>query len=270
MNLKDCLRQLLPSRVRPWRIFRGPLRGSYLVTSWRDYPTGILGHAEPGLIGWFAKRVKPGETWLDLGANYGYTSLALCRHVGKSGRVFAFEPLLTTAGHLASTKAANQLSHLTVVPLAIGDAGELTLVHVRTWKGMAQPVAETPRGAWLEPILCVALDKIWDRLCGPDHTISGIKIDVEGMEREVLRGMTGILRKYKPKLVIEIHQSRGVDLPTVDPILREAGYNPDGCLVDPAPDGDRNYEFVVDQDSPESGSSGQWPEGFLDSRTSLA
>jgi hypothetical protein len=39
-------------------------------------------------------RVKPG----DIGAHYGYTAIALCKLVGPSRRVFAFEPMLKTAG----------------------------------------------------------------------------------------------------------------------------------------------------------------------------
>lgn len=245
MNLKERLRRWLPARVRPRRIVGGPLRGKFLVTSWRDYPTGIWGRAEPGLIDWFARMAKPGETWLDVGANYGYTSLALSQHVGRSGRVFAFEPLLSTAGHLASTREANRLSQLTVVPLAIGDDRVITAMNVPTWKGMAQPVADAPRDRWCEPILCIALDSLWTHLCGADDTISGIKIDVEGMERKALAGMMGILRKHKPKLVIEIHRSRGVDLPVLEPILREAGYDPAGAPVEAVLNLDANYEFNV-------------------------
>jgi len=249
MNLKEGLRQLLPARVRPWRIVGGPLRGKLLVTSWRDYPTGIWGHAEPALIDWFARKVKPGETWLDVGANYGYTSLALCHHVGETGRVFAFEPLLSTAGHLVSTRSANRASQLTIVPLALGDTVDITSVNVPTWKGMAQPAAETQPGAWVEPILSIALDSLWTHISGLDETISGIKIDVEGMERQALAGMLDILRKHKPKLVVEIHRSRGVDLPILEPILREAGYDPAGALVGADLRSDGNYEFNVTSES---------------------
>ena len=240
------------------------------MTSWHDYPAALLGYAESGLLAWFAKTVRPGETWLDLGAHYGYTSMALCHHVGKTGRVFAFEPLLTTAGHLSSTREANRLSQLTVVPFALSSSEEITSARVQIRKAMAQPAAALSSRAWVETIYCIALDKIWDRLCGPVDTISGIKIDVEGMESEVLRGMIGILRKHRPRLVVEIHRSRGVELETVAPILREAGYDPGGCLLEPTSDADRSYEFAVDRDSSEAESARQWPERLVKSTTSLA
>ena len=223
----------------------GPLSGKYLVTSWHDYPSGILGRAEPALIGWFGRSARPGETWLDLGAHYGYTTLALCQLVGGSGRVFAFEPLLTTVGYLAATRSVNRLDQLTIVPLAVGDDKEITPVNVSTRKGMAQPKHREADGNWLDTIYCVALDKIWTRLCGNDETISGIKMDVEGMEIEVLKGMMGILRKHRPKLVIEVHVSRGVRLADLTAVLREAGYNEEGHPIEMDAEAiDKSYEFA--------------------------
>jgi len=134
---------------------------------------------------------------------------------------------------------------------------------------MAQSSDVAPNHAWVEAIYCIALDTVWDRLCGPVDTISGIKIDVEGMECEVLRGMMGILRKHKPRLVIEIHKSRGIELETVAPILREAGYDPGGYVLEPASDLDRNYEFAVDQEGSETRSVRQSSERYSKSSTSL-
>src|SRR5205814_10611463 len=99
------------------RIRRGPLRGSRLGTSWRDYPAALLGYTEGPLLRWLAANAGPGETWLDVGAHYGYTALVLSRLVGPEGRVFAFEPVPETAGCLAATRARNRLAQLTVLPL---------------------------------------------------------------------------------------------------------------------------------------------------------
>jgi len=215
------------------------------MTSWHDYPSGILGRAEPALIDWFKKSARPRETWLDLGAHYGYTTLALCQLVGGSGRVFAFEPLLSTVGHLAATRSLNQLAQLTIVPFAVGDTEEITPVSVSPRKGMAQPTGPEGEGRWLDTVYCIALDKIWNRLCGSDETISGIKMDVEGMEVEVLKGMIGILRKHRPKLVIEVHASRGVHLASLAPLLREAGYDGEGRPIETSTEAaDRSYEFA--------------------------
>lgn len=246
-RMRELARKVLPSTIRPRRIVGGPLRGYRLTTSWHDYPSGIAGRAEPHLVSWLATAVRSGETWLDVGAHYGYTSLTLCRLVGETGRVFAFEALLRTAGHLATTRAVNHLRQLTVVPLGLSDASELSVVKVETWKGMAQPVSlpdvYRPDAAPPEPIYHISLDSIWPALDATGGVISGAKIDVEGMEVDVLLGMRSCLRKYKPKLVIEVHGSRSIRLEDVVKILQEAGYDPAGRPLEPPTRQDRNYEF---------------------------
>src|SRR5206468_10103171 len=97
-SLKEYFRRFLPKTVRPHRILAGRLRGLRIVTSWHDYPGAILGRTERPLLDWFERNVRAGETWLDVGAHYGYTAIALSRLVGLRGRVFAFEPVVATAG----------------------------------------------------------------------------------------------------------------------------------------------------------------------------
>ncbi|MCL4410138.1 MAG: hypothetical protein M1356_07500, partial [Gammaproteobacteria bacterium] len=118
-SLKTSVRRFLPRQVGQQRIWNGLLKGYSIVTSWHDYPAAILGYTERPLLTWFTQNVRPGETWLDIGAHYGYTAIALCRLVGNTGRVYAFEPLLSTAGYLAQTRVLNQFSQLTVVPFAL-------------------------------------------------------------------------------------------------------------------------------------------------------
>ena len=85
MNTKSLVRELLPRRHVAHRIMSGPLRGMRIVTSWHDYPAAILGYTERKLTDWLLANARPGETWLDVGANCGYTSLALSRAVGPEG-----------------------------------------------------------------------------------------------------------------------------------------------------------------------------------------
>src|SRR5579871_1370118 len=95
---KERIRQFLPKTLKGHRIRRGFLQGSVIFTSWRDYPGAIRGTTEAPLLEWFQRNVQPGETWLDIGAHYGYTALALAKLVGATGRVVAFEPVIASAG----------------------------------------------------------------------------------------------------------------------------------------------------------------------------
>src|SRR5256885_1832897 len=149
-SLKAHVRQFLPRSTRPHRVLAGPLRGASIYTSWHDYPGAILGTTEKPLLDWFARNVSPGETWLDIGAHYGYTAIALSRLVGPAGRVFAFEPVLATAGCIARTRELNQLHQLRVVPLALGSGSALETTLLPLVRGMAD--STIARGAWEEPI----------------------------------------------------------------------------------------------------------------------
>jgi FkbM family methyltransferase len=223
-RLKHLLRRALPRALSPQRILGGPLRGRQIVTSWHDYPAAILGRTERPLLDWFARNVCAEETWLDVGAQYGYTALALCGLVGPKGRVFAFEPMVRTAGCLAETGRLNRMEQLVAVPLALAAPDTLELRQLPAVRGMVD--STLARGGWQETFLAARLDWLWPRLCGNAPKIDGIKMDTQGMELEALRGMRELLVAHRPKLVVEIH--RGVRREEVFALLAGAGYPAQG------------------------------------------
>jgi FkbM family methyltransferase len=245
--LKDCLRRILPRAIAPHRILGGPLRGNALVTSWHDYPAAILGRTEVPLLHWFERNVRLGETWLDVGSHYGYTAIGLCRLVGHGGRVYAYEPMVATAGCVARARALNKCRQLTVVPAALGNCPDVSAGCLPTVRGMIDSTVECD--AFEESFLVASLDWLWPRISGSDNRIDGVKIDVQGMEVEVLKGMTTILRRCKPKLAIELH--RGVARHEVLDLLSAVGYPRPGAPIEPlagesAPlyADDRSYAFL--------------------------
>lgn len=229
-TLNAVIRAGLPRGVRRQRILGGPLRGKWIVTSWHDYPAAILGYTERPLLNWFAANVKPGETWLDIGAHYGYTAIALARLVGGAGRVFAFEPMQSTAGYLAQTRALNQFSQLTVVPFALAAPDTLTTSRLPVVRGMVDSTI-AKNEAWYETILVARLDWLWQRIAGDQLRVHGVKIDVQGMELEVLRGMTNLLAQQKPRLIVEVHV--GVDRACLLDFIEHAGYARRGTPIEP-------------------------------------
>jgi FkbM family methyltransferase len=248
-RIKAVLRGLLPRAVRPQRILWGPLRGFRIVTSWHDYPGAIFGRTEQALLGWFAEHICPGETWLDVGAHYGYTAIALCRLVGSRGRVFAFEPEIRTAGHLAHTRDLNQLAQLTVVPFGLGRPDSIEMKRLPVVRGMIDRTASAD-GNSLSELVVTRLDWLWNHICGDQPRIDGIKIDVQGMEIETLEGMSTLLREFKPHLILEVH--RGVDRRELLDLMGSVGYAQRGEPVapelgesDPLYLDDRSYYFAT-------------------------
>lgn len=248
-HLKEGLRRFLPRSLKRHRILSGPLRGSAIVTSWHDYPAAILGRTERGLLDCFAKHVGKGETWLDIGAHYGYTAVALCKLVSPSGRVFAFEPMLNTAGCIARSRFHNHLPHLTVIPMALANCPDVSVDSLQTTRGMIDSTLQNSAG-FKEPFMVSRLDWLWPRISGSDPNIHGVKIDVQGMEMQVLDGMAGLIREYRPKLFVEIH--RGVSRPKLLDVIASLGYTPCGVAVEPLPGesapiyaDDRTYLFTT-------------------------
>jgi FkbM family methyltransferase len=235
--LKSQIRRLLPCSIRPHAILAGPLSGASIYTSWHDYPGAILGTTEKPLLEWFQRNVSPGETWLDIGAHYGYTAIALCRLVGTAGRVIAFEPVLSTAGCIARTRELNSLRQLQVVPLGLGACPAIETRRLPLVRGMADSTIS--RGAWEEPISVVSFDSVWRFLSEQNPAVHGVKIDVQGMELDVIEGMRHTLLSQHPKLIVEFHS--GVDRAHALELLSACGYNGPGSPIDPTA-GEPSYQ----------------------------
>jgi FkbM family methyltransferase len=244
--LKASIRRLLPKRYTPHQILSGPLHGMRIVTSWNDYPSAILGYNESALLQWLGCNVRAGETWLDIGAHYGYTAMAMARSVGLKGRVFAFEPMLSTAGCVVRSTSINKLAQVTIVPIGLGSPTQLEIRRIQTTRGMAD---STLRGGCDEATIFVAsLDWLWPQICGGDSRIDGAKIDVQGMEIEVLRGMAELLKRSRPRLAVEVHER--VDREALLGLLESCGYERDATPIEPVAGetsarylSNRSYEF---------------------------
>jgi len=246
-GMKGLIRHALPRAIRPRRIRGGPLRGTWLVTSWHDYPAGILGRTEGPLLDWFSKEVRPGDTWIDVGAHYGYTAFALSRLVGMGGRVYAFEPVTATAGSVDQGRLLNRFDQLTVLPMGLGAPNTLEMRRLPLTRGMADATRAGSVPAHVD-VAFARFDWVWAIVNGGNDTIHGIKIDVQGMELEVLDGMRDALRHWRPRVVIELHA--GVSRERVVRLLSDAGYSGEASAIDPAEGestsrllDDRSYAF---------------------------
>jgi FkbM family methyltransferase len=258
-RIKSYLRTLLPRAIREHLILAGSLRGCRIVTSWHDYPAAILGRTERPLLEWFTKNVNLGETWLDMGAHYGYTAIALSRLVGQQGRVFAFEPMVSTAGCLARTRQLNDFPQLIILPLGLAAPGTLEMKQLPVTRGMVDSTLCRKEGGrkkaeggrqkderqavWQETIMVARFDWLWQQICGKNERIDGVKIDVQGMEIEVLQGMLETLRRQRPKLVVEVHT--GVDRKELLDLIETVGYSRKAMPIEPV-EGEVEPQYVND------------------------
>jgi len=168
----------------------------------RDYVQSQLfltGQWEPTVGNTITKLLRPGDVFIDVGANIGYLSLVGAKAVDANGLVLAFEPLLENVALLIENIKTNHVQNVVVISIACDTVvGVTKIYHGPFWsvgQSSIRPVSESSTIVWSAPL---------DTLIAGD--ISGrvrlVKIDVEGAEWNVLRGMTAILRQPSPPCVI--------------------------------------------------------------------
>jgi FkbM family methyltransferase len=139
--------------------------------------------------------LRPGDRFVDVGANIGLYTLLAASVVGPGGRVVAFEPGLVPAERLRETCAINQLQNIELVRCAVGEqAGELLFE-----AGDEDATAHISVGAGptRTQVSVVRLDEFL-----PDVPYAMAKFDIEGYEPLALRGMKRLLAAGNPPVFL--------------------------------------------------------------------
>jgi FkbM family methyltransferase len=183
-----------------------PAAGQHLLKrlyyAWR-IRTGTFRSAEPEyqLI---RTLLREGDHVLDVGANVGHYTLAFSLLVGACGRVFALEPFPDTFSLLAANVRLFPFENVTLFNLAASDASRLVPMVVPTSDGSPDYyTARISKEGQGKTIFSCALDGL-----DLPEGIRLVKIDVEGHELSVLRGMTNLLTRDHPHLIVEASSNR--------------------------------------------------------------
>ncbi|MGH3184425.1 MAG: FkbM family methyltransferase, partial [Streptosporangiaceae bacterium] len=193
-------------RYRPWLFRQDLARGFRTCDTW----------APPAWVRWRGWS-SPEERLLDsldlankvvydVGAHTGAYSLYFSRRVGAGGQVVAFEPQALSFSKLTRNLRDNAIANVLPICLALGAADGTRPIYMLprmfTTASLA-PEARTPFRRRAGSTRVERLDGvIAARALPPPHFI---KIDVEGLELEVLAGAAVTLARYRPCLVLEIH-----------------------------------------------------------------
>jgi FkbM family methyltransferase len=147
------------------------------------------------------KALRPGDVFIDIGANIGYYTLLAARLVGPHGRVVAFEPDPSNFQCLGKNICLNGYSNVVPVNLAVSDRSQNA--HLFRSKTNAGDHRIWDPGETREriPIRTVSLDAYFKKL---DKRVQFIKMDIQGAEAKALQGMKGLIRSNRAvKLVAE-------------------------------------------------------------------
>ena len=141
----------------------------------------------------FKKLVKKGMVVIDIGANIGYYTLLLSNLVGNEGKVFAFEPDPYNYNLLCKNIKVNGCRNVIPVQKAVfGKSGKTELfLDKSNLGGHSLSEANVDKRASIT-VEATSLD---DYFKNTDYKIDIVKMDVQGSEMEVLKGMTNMLNR---------------------------------------------------------------------------
>lgn len=201
---------------------------------------------EPQLQAAVARVVQPGWTCADVGAHWGVFTRLLAGLVGAEGTVVAFEAHPYNARRLRKSLPAGVRDRVVLENLAVTDGSSLRVsLHPgrrhasEEWNVVGTDLEGRPSPAELE-VGATSLDSYFAEL--PLHFV---KLDVEGAEADVLRGMQRLLRRRRPALAVEFHTEDGW---AGRRELLDAGYwleSLEGDSVDAGPGAARVYQCLA-------------------------
>jgi len=157
--------------------------------------------------------LRPGDVFVDVGANLGLFAVIAGRCVGAQGRVFAFEPAHASYQRLQDNVTLNRLANATCSPLALSDVtGEIQLHESRdgfdAWNSAGAPTRGSDYAS--STVSCVR----WDEFAEAEGLVDRVammKVDVEGWESRVLLGGRDFFTRDKaPILQVEFCDSTAV------------------------------------------------------------
>ena len=177
-------------------------------------------------IKFLRRLVQPGDTVVDVGANYGVYSLSLARKVGPNGQVWAFEPASDTARLLSESAIKNEMPWLQVVQQALSDRegtawlqmpGQAELNRLADRSSLD---AEAQQGSG-ESVVVTTLDR-----CLETYGWTGVdllKIDAEGEEERILKGGKRFFHELSPLVMFEVKAGAELNLHLVE-CFQSLGY----------------------------------------------
>jgi FkbM family methyltransferase len=169
------------------------------------------------VFGGLQRLVRPGDVVYDVGANVGLYARFLVSAFGAS-RVLAFEPMRNNVELLRKNIAVDPASaaRVTVAEVALGDADGEELLQVDDLMSASAALDRVRVGrpsqgreqfglpALTEKVVVRRLDTFCTEAHLPPPDV--IKVDIEGAEQLFLAGATETLTKYRPRLVMEMHE----------------------------------------------------------------
>lgn len=186
-----------------------------------------LGDYEPNLKIHFKRLIKENDTVLDIGANIGFHTLYFAELTGVNGKIIAFEPIPINFAALENNISLNNFPQIVSVNKAMGNTNSQMNVHVDKQTQNPGAFSLFEHGVKNTIIECVKGDDYLRE--NNTKKVDFIKLDVEGFELEVLKGLAETIKQSNPIIIFEYdynYQSKVNDDPrAILHFLKTFSYN---------------------------------------------
>jgi FkbM family methyltransferase len=167
----------------------------------------FLGDYEPGEIEFIRQMLKPGDSFLDIGANGGLYSIIASKVVGPKGQVYACEPSARERALLMHNININNIENITVLESAMSDKKGISHLAISKDGALNSLIKTQHPGQDIESYQQINTTTVDDTITELNiRNLSIVKIDVEGAEKMVIEGARKTLRE-NPELSIIFESS---------------------------------------------------------------
>jgi FkbM family methyltransferase len=251
--LLDKLNSRRPLPPLPARRHIGKVLFEYDLPDYRGTAPMYFGAYAPLVVGAMKRFLRPGGIFVDVGANIGYLSAVAASLVGANGQIHCFEPVPTYFARLQRFADLNPGYKIAANQCAVGEAFGQCPIFITREPGQSTLV----RSYKCDPEIVATIDVPVERL---DRYISGrkidtislIKIDAEGFELPILKGLAGYFEGSadRPPIICEIapraYPLLGRTVDELATFMRHYGYEPRDLLDGRAPVDLRTLSHVDD------------------------
>ena len=178
-----------------------------------DYHTNPLDVINKFLIKHF---VKKGDQVVDVGTHIGIYSAYLANIVGEKGKVFCFEPHKDLTIKLNSNLSLNGLNNYEIHNYGLGENNEVidyNSVNIDNFNEGTVNSSFYENEKISSPYFKGKFQKIKTKVKKLDSVLTNekikfVKIDTEGYELKILKGMQNIINRCRPIIIFEFHSPR--------------------------------------------------------------
>jgi FkbM family methyltransferase len=214
----------------PVKLVRGKLHGLRMhldLAQWPDRWTYFLGRwYDLGTQSLMLSFIQSGGVVIDVGANRGMFALTASGLVGDKGQVICFEPNPTCVSLLQREIAFNGIKNIVIHQFALGNRTDELILSI--------PVYNSGQGTFSCTLYAKEMThkvrsqvKIGDELLTLGQ-LSFLKIDVEGFEADVVKGLFKTIQQHRPIIVTEINhrhlESCGSSFKELKALMNELSY----------------------------------------------